>query len=406
MGDQSKNVLIGVFVATALAVMVFVILFLHPKVGDEGHRLRVRFADVDKIPIGTRVLFAGKPVGEVVDIQEVENVADRRIGRDGKVYIYQLELQVDSSVDVFNTDQISAKTSGLLGEKSVAITPLPPKPGEKLRIVNDEILYSYEAGGIEDMLKEIKEVANNFDVTLVALTDSIQEIKRQKLWEKVASTFQNLTDITGALNNPEELSQTLTNIRDVSDRAVQSWDTVDSILANVNTVSSEGKVITGDLKGIFGKISKGEGSVGKIVMRDDLYVKLNALLSKGDTVMNDINHYGLLFHSDKGWQRLRARRLNLLAQLSTPQEFRNYFNDEMDKVSTSLSRVSMVLEETENLGPCCDLLCDTGYAKVFAELLRRVEVLDESIKMYNQQVMDRECKNFELSDRCPTNCCQ
>jgi phospholipid/cholesterol/gamma-HCH transport system substrate-binding protein len=100
MGDQSKNVLIGIFVIAALSVITFVILFLHPKVGDEGHLLRVRFADIDKIPVGTRVLFAGKPVGEVVAITEIDQVADERQGHEGKVFLYQLDLRVDSSVNV------------------------------------------------------------------------------------------------------------------------------------------------------------------------------------------------------------------------------------------------------------------------------------------------------------------
>ena len=63
--------------------------------------------------------------------------------------------------------------------------------------------------------------------------------------------------------------------------------------------------------------------------------------------------------------------MNLMQKLSTPQEFHNYFNDELDQIQTSLSRVSMVLSQSQWQPPyCCyNLLDDPEYVKVFAELM-------------------------------------
>jgi phospholipid/cholesterol/gamma-HCH transport system substrate-binding protein len=290
---------------------------------------------------------------------------------------------------MYNTDVISSKTSGLLGEKSVAITPKPLKAGEPLIIVNDQILFADESGGVEDTLNEIRKVTTTFDTVMISLTDSINEIKNQKIWETAGDTLRNVHDITAALNKPDELAETLINLRDTTARLLKSFDTIDSILVSGQKIGSNSERI---VKGIL----EGEGSLGRILRRDEFYVNTNALLAKANTILNDINHYGLLFSSDKGWQRLRARRMNLLNQLSTPQEFRNYFNDELDQVATSLSRVSNVLEETESLGPCFNLVANSEYAKVFGELLRRVATLDESIKMFNLQLVERDLKQFEL----------
>ena len=49
-------------------MIIWIIMFLKPSVGDGKQILYVRFSDVNNIPIGTRVIFAGKPVGEVVAI--------------------------------------------------------------------------------------------------------------------------------------------------------------------------------------------------------------------------------------------------------------------------------------------------------------------------------------------------
>ncbi len=117
MADQAKNILIGLFVVAACAVGVFILLFLHPSVGNEGRTLRIRFANIDKVNVGTRVTFAGLPIGEVVEIHEIINPEDPREDHDGYVFPYELVLKVDTSVNVYNTDTIALRTSGLLGGK-------------------------------------------------------------------------------------------------------------------------------------------------------------------------------------------------------------------------------------------------------------------------------------------------
>ncbi|MDP1880257.1 MAG: MlaD family protein, partial [Parachlamydiaceae bacterium] len=79
MGAAIKNILIGVFVILAVCVIVFMLLFLHPSVGDNAKTLRVRFADIDKVNIGTRVTYAGRPVGEVVSITELPDARTSRV---------------------------------------------------------------------------------------------------------------------------------------------------------------------------------------------------------------------------------------------------------------------------------------------------------------------------------------
>lgn len=371
MADQLKNVIIGIFVLAACGVIIFILLFLHPSVGDEKNTLHARFANVDKITLGTRVTFAGKPVGEVVDITEVEDPRAPRASKDGLVYIYELTLKIDSGIDVFTTDEISSKTSGLLGEKSVAITPLPPPKGQPLVKVTDQILYANESGSVEEALKGLKSISDRFTHTLDDISDILRDVKEQKVVEKVAKTFQNTQDITASLNRP------------------QMWQEVTD---NFNEVMLQAK-------NVATKVGKGEGTVGRVLMKDDLYLKLQSILSKGETLFNDINHYGLLFNLDKGWQRLRARRMNLLFKLQSPQEFRNYFNDEVDQISTSLSRVSMVLQKVDEQDPCGDLIDDPEFTKVYAELLRRVSTIEEELRMYNQQVVDKDVKKTELVDQ-------
>ncbi len=489
MGDQYKNVMIAFFVIAAISIVTFVLMFIHPSIGDEKKIIKARFTDIDKINTGTRVTYGGKPVGEVVEIREILGEKDHRVSRDGKIFLYELELKVDSGVNIFNSDEISSRTSGLLGEKSVAIIPYPPRPGEKLRRIDTEVIYAQESGTVEQTFKEFKEVADKFDLALDNINRILDELQHEQTFRSIARTASNLADITDALNKPKEISDiiaslqhvtngasaswakvestinnietasdnvkdittainqpdnladTVGNVHALSERAVQTWDNVDvavndfaetasntrdisnavnqpqrlkNIVANVDSVSGnlantmpqvntaviEIAATAKNAHVITDKISEGDSTLGKLLVEDDLYLRMVALFNKGEVIFNDINHYGLLFHLDKGWQRLRARRMNLLGKLCSPQQFRNYFNDEIDNISTSLARVSMVLDKNENLYPCGLLLDDNEFAKVYAELLRRVAAMEEALKMYNQQVVDSQLPVTELVAPC------
>lgn len=383
MGDQAKNILIGIFVIAAFAILTFMLLFLHPTVGDDGKKLSFRFSDVDKVNPGTRVTYGGKPVGEVTAIREVIDPNNPRKTINGYVYLYEVDAVVDSKVRIYNSDNVSLRTSGLLGEKSVAITPLPPRPDQVLREVDKEVIFANETGSVEETLKEFKELSDKFEDTLDAILTFFKDVNKSNLVTKTTETIENIRDITASLNNKEKLEGILNNVYTLSDNVIGTFKGVDEVIAMADE--------------IVGKTAKGEGTVGRLFMKDDAYLRLNSLLSKTETLMDDINHYGLLFSSDKNWQRLRARRANLLYKLESPQEFRNYFNDEVNEIMTALSRVNNVMENTSCL-PCYDQLADDcEFKKVLAELIRRVKMLEESIQMYNTQLMNVETCKTELS---------
>jgi len=405
MVDQFKNLMIGIFITAAAAIIIFILMFLHPNIGDKGKTLHARFVDVDKISIGTRVTYAGKPVGEVVAIEEIK---DARAGKQDSlnhVYSYDVTLLVDSGINIFTTDQVSARTSGLLGEKNIEITPYAPEKGVALIPIDGTVIYAEETGSVEDTFKEFKTAADKFEMAMDSITDFMKTIKDHKLVDKVTHVVENVDDITTALNKPDQWNDIIINLdhlsKDFSNlmvKANKSWDTVDTTLASVNAAAADGAAVVA-------KVARGEGTVGRLLESDDLYLRTNSIFSKAETMMDDINHYGLLFQTDKGWQRLRARRMNLLAKLQSPQEFRNYFNDEVNQISTSISRVYSVLDAVENNPCCCNVMQDREFTKVFAELMRRVKMLEEEVRMYNTQAMELTVHQTELGCPPPLPCC-
>lgn len=389
MSDQIKNFMIGVFVLAATCIVVFILMFLNPKVGDERKLLKARFTNIDKVTLGTRVTYGGKPVGEVVGIREVEFGREGPKDAAGHIYLYELDLRVDSKVNVYNSDEISVRTSGLLGERNIEISPMAPARGVILKQVDEKVIYAVETGSVEDTFRNVKEATDKFDAAMVAITNTLNKIRDEKIVENVSEAVKHFVSITQALDDPKDLTEIVKNVHTLTVRVNDSWTRVDKAINDIDQAAvNTNEYVT--------RLSSAEGSFNKLFFKEDLYLRLNSLLSKGETIFDDINHYGLFFHNDKGWQRLRARRLNILQKLSTPQEFRNYFNDEIDQISTSISRVSMILDKSSCDPYCYDRMQDCEFKKVFAELMRRVTMLEEEVRMYNTQLVETQTYNTEL----------
>lgn len=384
----AKNIMIGIFVVMAIAVIIFILLFLHPSVGDNAKTLHVRFNDIDKVSIGTRVTYAGRPVGEVVGIYELPSARSERVDINGDVYVYELVLKVDSGVHVYNTDTVSIRTSGLLGERNIAIDPMPLLTNEKLEPIDDTIIYAMPVTSIEDTIKDITSVTKKIDKFLDGLIDIVDELKQRKVVANLAEAVDNVKEVSVTFNQPDKWNKAIDDLATLPAKAHDTLHRLDEGIEEFNKGCVNIHGITDRGQKLIDDIAAGKGSLGRIMVNEDLYLQLKALFSKGHTVLNDINHYGVLFQNNKRWQRMNARRLNLLERLSTPQEFDRYFNDELDLLWTSLSRVSVVLNETAEYP--CTLKDDPCFMRKFAELIRRVEEIDDTLKMYNQQVIDSD----------------
>ena len=218
MRDQTKNLLIGIFVVSAIAIITYILLFLHPTTGDRGQILKARFTNIDKVSVGTRVLFAGHPIGEVIDIKEIPDARSPEYLYEDEVYIYELTLRIDSKIEVYTTDIIAIRTSGLLGEKSIAIIPRPAAPGVHLIKVTNQILYSESTGTVEDTFKELTQVGDLLKATLKKVGGVLDEMEKGTVLGKSFTIADNVKSITGSINRPDELK----NIVQTTGEAVNS----------------------------------------------------------------------------------------------------------------------------------------------------------------------------------------
>lgn len=397
MTDRMKNILIGLFVTGALAIMIALVLFLKPTVGDGKKFLSVRFSNITGISVGTRVTFAGKPIGEVIHIQELTKARDEA-DESGRIYLYQLTLKLDSSVDVYSNDEIAIKTTGLMGEKSIAILPKASTKDKPAHLIHDEIVYANSTDALENTFNQVSRVANRLD-TAVARLDKWFDENNGNITSALKSFDGAMGQIDGLLGmvDTEKLVPTLhqsLNLLNDNMQIVRSSLNDDQLLHKVASLAdnldqattafnTDGAQALHNLNQISRDISSGSGTMGRLIVGDDFYLRLASVMNKTETLMNDINHYGILFQYNKQWQKGRTRKANLLKALDTPQEFRNYFEGEVDSMTTSLGRLTELMDRATT-NEKTTILQSEGFKVQFAALMRQVQGLNDSLRLYNE----------------------
>lgn len=412
MSDKLKTALIGLFVIVALVTTTSIILFLEPKVGDGEKTLYVRFSNIAGINVGTRVTFAGKPVGEVTKIQEVANAREEPTDELGRVYFYQLTLKVDSSVEVYSTDDITIATTGLMGEKSIAIIPKSPPKGVVPKLITNQVIYADSVDPLENALFELTNLAKGVESAVKNIDEWFMENSEDLSFavQSFGSALHEIEMITSSINEEMLVAKVTSavdgfsanmNLIRSSLQEIQDDQTVakfNQALENINEAllafNVDGKQILKNVNIITNDIADGSGTIGKLITKDDMYLRLVSIMSKANTLMNDINHYGVLFQYDKKWQRTRKKRATLLEALDTPKEFRSYFENEMDQISTALSRLNVLLEKAEDQQDKEKIMKSEPFMKDFKELLYQVDDLSDALKAYNEQLVDQiDCSN-------------
>lgn len=397
MTDQVKNILIGLFVTAALAIMIALVLFLKPTIGDGKKIMNVRFTNIAGISIGTRVTFAGKPIGEVTHIKELPQARDE-VDETGHIYLYQLTLKIDSSVDVYNSDEIAIKTTGLMGEKSIAILPKASLKGAPAQLITTQIIYANSTDALENTFNQVARVAARLETTVSRFDTWFDN--NQNTLSSAIKTFEGAMGQVDAILGLVEAEKLVPAIHQSVNLLNENMSLVRSSLDDgqllhkcaslaesfdqtARLLNTDGAQILRNCNQISKDIASGSGTVGRLVIGDDFYLRLASLMNKSETLMNDINHYGILFQYNKQWQKGRTRKATFLTALNTPQEFRNYFEGEIDSMTTSLGRLTALMERA-GTDERDTIMQSDAFKTSFANLMRQVQGLTDSLRLYNE----------------------
>lgn len=397
MANQLKNMLIGLFVVIGCFLIVGTILFIKPSVGDGKQIIKVRFSNINGINIGTPVTYAGKPIGEVASIQQVVDARLQGVNQYGQVYPYLLTLKLDSSYSIFKSDEITVQTQGLLGEKYVAIIPKALKQGETAIIITPkDVTFAESSDLLESVMNEFSSVSERLEQTLTKVMNWIDKYG-DTLGGAIKTFDVTLKQICKAVGDFNNLG-VMHDVKDAVANFAATFGEIYQIIYRMDQdqfFNSLTQTIN-HFNQITDRIAKGQGTLGRIIEEDGLYLQINALMTKTNTLLNDINQYGLLFQYNKEWQRKRIQLMAEADRISNPKAFQAYMNQEIDQINTTLERMS----ELTNHFDTQELIRNQNFKNTFKEFLSQLQDLQEKVNLYNQELFKaqqegsyNECKS-------------
>jgi phospholipid/cholesterol/gamma-HCH transport system substrate-binding protein len=271
MGEWTKAAKVGLFVIAVGVASVLLYRYVSRTAGTSGgYTVYATFKDAVGLAPQSRVVMAGIPVGTIMSIRLDHDMArvDVRMMRD-------VALHEDAS--------IAKKSSGILGEYFLAVTP--GTEGRPNLRDGDRIPNVLEAASTDQLISDLARIADRVRLVAENLANTLGSPEGR---EDMRKTLENLAGVTEALNqtvreNRETIRQTLLNFEGITTNAGPE---LKQILENV-------RVVTGDVRDLMAENksdAKGSGQLRETVERvNRASASLESALSHIDSVSSRID---------------------------------------------------------------------------------------------------------------------
>ncbi len=208
--------------------------------GANSIELSARFRDASGLPVGSKVVVAGLPIGQVSGLS-IE-------GRYARV-----KFRVRRDVAVWSSAVVFKKATSLLGDNYLEIDPgseqstdLDGKPAVRLKH-KDEIKRVVEATSPDQLLRRIEQSLPNVDAVLLSVKD-LSEDMRRVVNGPIASVANRVDDlvqreaatVSGILAKADRSMARIDQItKDIRAITGPADERIDKILANLEAASAE-----------------------------------------------------------------------------------------------------------------------------------------------------------------------
>ena len=277
--DKSLELKVGAFVLAGLAILAALVVQFG-RLG-EGFKtyygLTVRFPDASGLLKGSDVLLAGAKIGRVSGGPRLVQVGQG----------VEVPLRIYDYVKIPAESKFTVGSSGLLGDRFVAVTMPPGQPSSY--VAKDSMIEGTRETGLDDLTREGGLLVNDLRATVQNVNATITRLNDQALspenMENLKASVEHLSTATAAL---AEASKKADSVLEKSDSAMGSAkkaaDDVQLAIADARkTIQSATEVIR--------EASDGKGLLPTLLTNQELAKDLRALVS-------NLRTHGVLFYRD------------------------------------------------------------------------------------------------------------
>lgn len=243
MKKKTNEVAVGVFVVIGFILLTFVLFFVSGAyLLKKGYKINVMYSFVSILDKGAPVRMAGVRVGEVNKVDLVFDAA-KQITR------VKVKLFIEKGVEIRENYDFMIQGTHVLSEPHIEIKP---KPGNFPILRKGATVEGVPLVAVEELIDRAHEVLSSLSTIMSKARDQV-------------GTDQTMQDLKIMITNLSELSVALNDSLRGSDGNVkQSLQNIDASTASLSAVLKN--------------VEKGEGTVGKLLMKDDLYQEMDALV--------------------------------------------------------------------------------------------------------------------------------
>ncbi len=225
--------------------------------------LTIRFSDASGLLKGSDVLLAGARIGKVA--------AGPRLVTEGNGVL--VPLKIYDYVKIPDTSKFTVGSSGLLGDRFVAVTMPTGKPGNFLA-PNSTINGARETG-IEDLTREGG-----------ALVGDLRGVV-----QKIDTTVTRLNDEILSKTTAEHLQSTVSHLNEASASFAESAKKLGPVVDKADSAMDSTKKAADDLQKVLSSATQGKGLLATLLTNQELANDLRALVG-------NLRAHGVLFYRD------------------------------------------------------------------------------------------------------------
>lgn len=286
---MSKEIKTAILVIGALLLVIFGYNFLKGNnLLDKSKIIYAVYDNVEGLAPSSQVTINGLPVGRVLSI----DFADAT----GKLVV---KFVVEKDFEFSKNSTARIYGGGIIGGKSLAVVPSYEKG---LNVKSGDTLPSEIEEGIMELVNErLTPLQNQLESTIVS-TDSVltnvnavlDRDTKENLKEAIANftyASRELKGISNSVNgllaqNKEKLDHTLSNIDEVSTNFASISDSLSKIQMGKMIADLE-KTIA-NFQDISNKLNSPEGTVGKLLNDEQLYLNLDRTANQMGDLLQDM----------------------------------------------------------------------------------------------------------------------
>ncbi|WP_035337656.1 MlaD family protein [Dokdonia sp. PRO95] len=286
---MSKEIKTAILVIAALLLVIFGYNYLKGNnLLDKSKILYAKYDNVEGLAPSSQVTINGLPVGRVMSIDFADS--------SGKLVV---KFVVEKDFEFSNKSLARVYGGGLIGGKSLAIIPsyekgrnaktgdtLPGEMGEGImELVNERLT---------PLQNQVEKVIGDTDSLLVNVNSVLDRDTRANLRDAIANftdASREMKGISKSVNgllasNQDKFDRTITNLDKMSGNFATLSDSLSKIQMGQMVADLE-KTIA-DFQELSNKLNSPEGTVGKLLNDDQLYLNLDRTANQMGDLLQDM----------------------------------------------------------------------------------------------------------------------